>query len=109
MPAVCAGISDALAPDMSKQTLRHYDYVNQPYERVQAALRNGASDIFKRATASASERERTIGVQLRVRVGVLEVGTDVAIEVGPPEQTKSSPLGYDITVFPLTWKATAGA
>jgi hypothetical protein len=89
----------------SKHSLRCYDYVNQPFDRVAAALRSDAEGVFKRATASASEREHAIAVQLRVRVGSLEVATDVRVEVGPTEEKVSAPEGYQMTVFPLTWRS----
>lgn len=85
--------------------LRCYDYVNQPDAKVRAALRSDAAGIFARATTSATERERAIGVQLHVRVGPLDVATDVRIEVGAPEEKMSSPVGYPMTIFPLSWSA----
>src|SRR5689334_4305594 len=85
--------------------LRCYDYVNQPDAKVRDALRSDAAGIFARATTSATERERSIAVQLHVRVGPLDVATDVRIEVGTPEETMSSPFGYPMTVFPVSWSA----
>jgi len=91
----------------SQHTLRCYDYVNQPFERVQNALRNDAAGIFKAATSSAGERVSALGAQLRVRVGVLEVATQVRIEVGPATSEMSSPWGYEIAVFPLQWQSSS--
>ncbi len=86
-----------------ERTLRCYDYVNQPFPQVDAALRRDAAGIFARATRSAAEREHSVGVQLHVRVGVLDVATDVRVELGPVKDTMSSPYGYPVVVFPLTW------
>jgi hypothetical protein len=86
--------------------LRCYDYVNHPFARVREAVHENASEIFKLATTSASERQRDIGVQLRVRVGALEIGTEVLVQVGPVHDTMSSPLGYEVAEFPLEWTST---
>ncbi|HKP58462.1 MAG TPA: hypothetical protein VJV78_17170 [Polyangiales bacterium] len=87
----------------AEHTLRCYDYVNQPFARVQEALKNDAAGIFNAATQSASERAHSLGAQLRVRVGALEVATEVRIDVGSPTSEMSSPWGYEISVFPLEW------
>lgn len=89
----------------SPHTLRCYDYVNQPFERVRAALREDAAAILATATSRARAREHALAVQLRVRLGALEVATDVKVDVGSAVDTKSSPLGYEITVFPVSWQA----
>jgi hypothetical protein len=91
----------------NERVLRCYDYVNHPYAQVQGALRRDAMGIFKRATTSAAEREHAIGVQLRVRVGILEVATDVRVEIGSIQDTLSSPNGYPITIVPLKWSSVA--
>jgi hypothetical protein len=85
--------------------LRCYDYVNHPFARVREAVNEHASEIFKLATTSASERQRDIGVQLRVRVGALEIGTEVSVKVGPVHDTMSSPLGHEVAEFPLEWSS----
>lgn len=89
----------------SERTLLCYDYVSHPFPRVQAALHQGAADIFSRATIGAAERERDLAVQLRVRLGMIDVATDVAVDIGPIEETMSSPYGYQVMVIPLTWKS----
>jgi hypothetical protein len=87
------------------RTLRCYDYVSQPFAQVHAALSRDAAGIFKRATTVAAEREFAIGVQLRVRVGMVSLATDVHVEVGPMQDTMSSPLACEVKVFPLSWSA----
>jgi hypothetical protein len=90
------------------QRLRCYSYVSQPFAQVHGALSRDAAGIFKRATTVAAEREYALSVQLRVRVGMISVATDVKVEVGPMENTMSSPLGYEVKVFPLTWSSVSG-
>jgi hypothetical protein len=88
-------------------TLRCYDYVSQPFALVQGALRQDAARIFARATTGAAERERALNVQLRVRIGMMDLATDVRVEVGMIESTMSSPYGYTVMLIPLTWKSTS--
>jgi hypothetical protein len=64
------------------RTLRCYQYVNRPYERVRPALRDRGLDIFRHATSSASARADALASTLRVQVAGLEVGVDVHIHVG---------------------------
>lgn len=89
----------------SARTLRSYDYVNQPLAPVLSALKRGASGIFSRATNGAAEREHALGVQLRVKIGPLDVATDVHVEVGPVEEPNAS--DPEVTVFPLTWSSAS--
>ena len=89
----------------TNRTITCYDYVSQPFRLVQEALRKDAARIFARATTGAGERERALNVQLRVRIGMVDVGTDVKVEVGTIETTTSSPYGYSVMVIPLTWKS----
>lgn len=88
-----------------ERTLHCYDYVSHPFPRIQAMLHQGAARIFSRATTGAAERERDLAVQLRVRLGVLDVATDIKVDVGPIEETMSSPYGYQVMVIPLSWTA----
>jgi hypothetical protein len=88
-------------------TLRCYDYVNQPFWVVQGALRQDAARIFARATAGAGERALALNVQLRVRIGMIDVATEVKVEVGTIENTTSSSDGYSVMVIPLTWKSAS--
>jgi hypothetical protein len=91
----------------AQRTVHCYDYVSQPFPKVQAALHQGAARIFARATKGAAQRERDLAVQLRVRLGMLDVATDVKVEVGPIQETMSSPCGYQVMVLPITWQSAA--
>jgi hypothetical protein len=91
----------------STRRLRSYDYVNQPLTAVLTALKRGAPGIFTRATNGAAEREHAIGVQLRVKIGPLDVATDVRVEVGTVEGPSPSAAGHEVTAFPLTWSAAS--
>src|SRR5512134_3425176 len=87
--------------------LRCYDYVNHPYVAVRDALRGDLGGIFERATMGAAGRAQALAATLRIEVGALEIGTDVAIEVLNAEERDEGPLGRTPTTFiALRWKAT---
>jgi hypothetical protein len=92
------------------RTIRVYDYVNQPFERVRAALLADARGIFSRATTVASERAQRLASGLRVNIAGIEIGKEIDLEVlgsvdsehhagGPPRETR----------FELSWRAIGKA
>ena len=87
-----------------RHELRCYDYVNRPHEQVNDALTGNALAIFERATHSAAARADDIGAELRVRIGALEIATevDIAITDVPGAQ---SPDGKPATRLDLTWRS----
>ena len=90
--------------------LRCYDYVNHPYARVRDAVTADAGGIFARATKGAAERAHELAATLKVDFGVLEVGTDVAIEVLRSYERPEGPIGKAPTTFvDLDWKAARAA
>jgi hypothetical protein len=90
--------------------LRCYDYVNHPYAVVRDALRADLGGILQRATKSASGRAGALAANLKVDVGPLEIGTDVAIEVLGVEERETGPTGRaGTTAITLRWVAARGA
>jgi len=87
-----------------RHELRCYDYVNHAYELVRDALAADALGIFARATHSAATRANDLGAELRVRVGALEIATDVEIQVTAVEDARS-PDDRPATRLDLTWKS----
>ena len=86
--------------------LRCYDYVNHPYAAVRDALRGDLGGIFERATMGAAGRAQALAATLKIEVGALEIGTDVAIEVLSVEEREEGPGGRTPTTFiALRWKA----
>ena len=63
------------------RTIRMYDYVNQPFERVRAALVRDARGIFSRATTVASERADRLAAGLRINIAGIEIGKEIDLEV----------------------------
>lgn len=91
----------------SQRLHRSYDYVNHSYARVLEALRRDASGVLSRATHAAAERERAIGVQLRLRMAGIEVSTDVRVEVAPVKEEAETSSTHALATFPLTWSSVA--
>jgi hypothetical protein len=87
-----------------RHELRCYDYVNRPHEQVHDALVQDALGIFGRATHSAAARARDLGAELRVRVGALEITTDIDIQVVAVAGARS-PDDQPATRLDLTWKS----
>lgn len=85
--------------------IRAFDYVNQPYDVVSAALRRDAARIVERATKMAADRGKQLLASLSVEVGGLEIRKDVAIEVGPVKSEDGTTLYAKSTTIPLSWKA----
>ena len=85
-------------------TLRVYDYVNQPFVRVAAALSADTRGILQRATTIASERAETLGAKLHAHVGPIDVTAEIAIELGPMDDTELA-SGRPALRIPISWKA----
>jgi hypothetical protein len=85
-------------------SLRVYDYVNHPFARVAAAFSTDTPGIVRRATTVAGERASELGAKLHAQLGPIDVTADVAIEVGPMDETPL-PSGRPALRVPITWKA----
>jgi hypothetical protein len=91
---------------MSQHEIRAYDYVNQPYEVVRAALTKDAASVFQRATKLAEARSGELVAALSVDVRGLELSADITLGVGEvsEEQRGGSQLSRVLRV-PLSWQA----
>lgn len=89
---------------MSKgKQLRSFDYVNQPYERVRDALLADAGWVLSAATRAAATRARSMAAELRVNIGGMDVGTEIALTVGRIE-VHSATSGRRAHI-PIEWEA----
>jgi hypothetical protein len=90
------------------QEIQCYEYVNHPYDKVREALRANAGRAFERATKGAATRASDLAANLRVKLGGLEVGADIAIRVESVTegQLPRGAGGTPVTRIKLTWKAT---
>jgi len=84
---------------MSHRTLRCYDYVNQPYQRVRETLLANPNYVFRHATAAAT----THAAALHVRVGSIDIGADVVINVVSIDDGDA--YGRPGTGLKLEWQA----
>jgi hypothetical protein len=91
-------------------SLRVYDYVNQPFARVAEALSRDTPGILQRATTVAGERAAELGAKLHAHVGPVDVTANVAVEIGPMDDTPLA-SGREALRIPIAWQAarTKGA
>ena len=89
-----------------RRTIRAYDYVNQPYEPVRDAIREGALSIFQRATKVAEERSEGLVSSLSVNLAGVEVSKDIEITIrGVNEEKTSGGELSRVTHVDLEWHA----
>lgn len=89
---------------MSKE-IRCYDYVNHPYERVRDALRGDALEVFRGATKAAESRAESVAAELRLDLGGIVIGADIAIAVTGIDERAVGPRGGASTCLQLEWEA----
>src|SRR5512139_1613445 len=87
-----------------RHELKCYDYINRPVEQVRDALSADALKIFGRATRSAATRASDLGAELRVRIGALDIATDVEIQLLGTSDARS-PDDKPATRIDLTWRS----
>lgn len=84
--------------------LRVFDYVNQPFARVAAALSLDTRGIIQRATTIASERAKDLGGKLHAHLGPIDVTAEIVLELGPMDDT-AMPSGREALRIPIKWQA----
>jgi hypothetical protein len=84
---------------------RYYDYVNAGYERVCEVLRRDVLAVCHSATKTAASRAASLASELHVNVGGFDVGTDIAIKLGPIEEHPGDAKAPRTTTFALEWEA----
>jgi len=89
---------------MSRE-IRSFDYVNHPYQAVRNALSTDALAVFRSATKAAADRARSVAAELRINIGVIEVGADINIAVKKIEE-KILEEEMPVTSIDLEWEAT---
>lgn len=87
-------------------TVRCYQYVNRPYDRVRAALHQKGSTLLAAATRAASARADDVASKIRVAVKGFEVGVPVEIQVFGVLDETSAALNSPVTRLRLGWHAT---
>jgi hypothetical protein len=87
-----------------RHTVQAYDYVNQPYATVSAALRADPKAVFERATRAAAAQADTHRVELRAKLGAVDVAADVVVEVEEVALERSE-FDKPCTQFAIRWHA----
>ena len=87
------------------RSIRCFDYVNHPYPRVREALTRNAPAVFQKATKVAETRAGDVASELRVQVGSLEIGTDIAISVQSVEEVPGQRSWDSVTKLHLEWQS----
>jgi len=85
--------------------IRCFDYVNHPYRQVRDALTRDPQEIFNAATSAAASRAQKVASQLRVNIGGIEVGTEIAISVKEIEEQPGGAMKQPLTRLELEWEA----
>jgi len=83
--------------------IRAYDYINHPYAQVRGVLTADPEGVLRAATSAAASRARTVAASLRVEVGGVQVGTEIATAIGKIEESGSG-TGI-VTRIPIEWQA----
>ena len=92
-----------------RQEIRCFDYVNHPYDRVKDVMSRDALAVFQAATRAASSRAHAVASELRVDVGPIGIGTEIAISVNELEERRADVTARPVTRLALEWKATKSA
>ena len=90
---------------MKPRDVRVFDYVNHPYDQVRVALTEHGLEVFRNATKVAASRAQSVASELRVNIGGIEVGTDIAIEIRKVEERPGAGKSPPVTRLELAWEA----
>jgi hypothetical protein len=85
--------------------IRSYDYVNHPYERVRAALKEKAVAVFQAATKAAASRAQSVASELHVDIAGVSVKTDIHISVKSIEERVVELASTPLLRLQLEWEA----
>jgi len=86
-------------------TVRFYQYVNHPYNKVSGALQSDPAAIFGRAARAAESRAWGVAAALRVQLGGLEVGTEIDVDIKEIREEAGTATASPSTRLRLTWEA----
>jgi hypothetical protein len=87
------------------RTIRSYDYVNHPYDRVRDTLKQNAVAVFQSATKAAASRAEAVAAELHVDFGGMGVKADIRILVKGVEEKVADATSSPSTRLLLEWEA----
>lgn len=88
------------------RTVRCYQYVNRPYERVREVLHRDPLKLLQRATTSAAARAQSLIANLHVQVAGIDLGVDVRVVAPRVHDGRTGPGSVPVTTVELSWEAT---
>lgn len=88
-----------------RHEIRSYDYVNHPYLKVREALVADPARVFQAATRAAASRAESVAAELRVDLGGIKVGAEIALAIGDVDEEGHAADASQITRVPIQWKA----
>jgi hypothetical protein len=86
-------------------TIRSYDYVNHPYERVRDVLKQNALTVFQSATKAAASRAQSVAAELHVDFGGIGLKTDIKIDLKRIEERVADSISTPTTKLQVEWEA----
>jgi hypothetical protein len=86
-------------------TIRSYDYVNHPYDRVRDTLKQNAAAVFQSATKAAASRAESVAAELHVDFAGVGVKADIKIVVRGIVEKPEDPGSGPSTKLLLEWEA----
>lgn len=89
------------------QTLRCYDYVNHPYERVRDLLAQDPLAVFQAATRAASSRAESVAVALHVDIAGVGVTKNVSVGIDAITTDPAAVSKPEHTRVALHWQASS--
>jgi hypothetical protein len=89
---------------MAQHEIRSYDYVNHPYAKVRDAIAADPAALLRAATRAAADRARSVAAELRVTIAGVDVGAEIAVDVGEISEGPG-PYGAPVTRVPVSWTA----
>ena len=89
--------------------IRSHDYVNHPYVAVRDALVKDPAAVLRAATNAAAARAKDVAAALRVNIGPLDIGAEIAVTVGEISEQSYMPPISRVTRIPIEWSAAQRA
>jgi hypothetical protein len=90
---------------ISGRKISSYDYVNHPYERVCAALKQDGITVFRSATRAAASRAQSVAAELHVDFAGLGVKADINIVLKGIEEKPRDDISAGSTKLLMEWEA----
>jgi hypothetical protein len=89
------------------RTIRSYDYVNHPYDRVRDTLKENAVAVFQSATRAAASRAESVAAELHVDFAGIGVKAEIKILVKGIQEKPPDAISSASTKLLLEWEAAA--